>query len=246
MLQRNEILEESTKITPPESGAPFNAVEDLIYRRRSVRVYQKKQVPEYLIRRALEAGRYAPSAGNGQPCKFIVVRDAGMIQEMTEDIVKWCKLICTFMDSMRPGKAYQDLIVNIVRRFMPNEFHPNPFGAFKQIAEGKLGIWHGAPTVILILVDTRAPSKPLIDVGVAGQNIVLAAHSLGMGTCWVGFVEFLHKGFKWRKRLDIKSPYRIANSIGIGFSKGNPDGYVERETRAIDWYDENGNFSVKF
>ena len=66
----------------PESGAPFNEVEEVIYRRRSVRVYKKKQVPEYLIQRLLETARFAPSAGNGQTWKFIVIQDPEMIKEM--------------------------------------------------------------------------------------------------------------------------------------------------------------------
>ncbi|MBU0994822.1 MAG: nitroreductase [Proteobacteria bacterium] len=236
-----------SEIAVPESGAPFNPVEDVIYRRRSVRLYKKKQVPEYLVRRVIEAGRFAPSTGNSQPWKFIVIQDQKMIKDMTDHIVKSCQSLVKMTDYFsKPGTGWRERIVNFARLFWQNEFHPNPLGAFTQIAEGKLGVWHGAPTVIIILIDQRAPSKPLIDVGVAGQNMVLSAHSMGLGTCWVGFVEFLSRSYKWRKRLNIKSPYRIANSIAIGYPKGTPDGYVKRETKAIDWYDENGQFSIKY
>jgi nitroreductase len=239
-------LDEDTRIAPPDSGAPFNTVEDTIYRRRSVRVYRKKQVPQYLIRRILEAGRFAPSSGNAQTWKFIVVRDRQMIQEMTDDIVAICQKGMKFVDYTRPGKKRREWLVHILQKRMPSAMHPIPFFATRAIAKGSIGVWHGAPTVILILADKRCPGKPQVDVGIAGQNMVLTAHSLGLGTCWVGFVEAIAKSAKWKKHLSIQYPYELQNSIAVGYPKGSPDGYVERETQAIDWYSEDGGFSVKY
>jgi len=68
--------EKSRKLVLPEPGDRFNDVEETIYRRRSVRFYEKQQVPVYLIRRILEAGRFAPSAGNAQTWKFVVVHQS--------------------------------------------------------------------------------------------------------------------------------------------------------------------------
>jgi len=48
---------------------------DAIYTRRSVRRFQKKDVSDEKIRRIIEAGNMAPSAGNLQARDFIVVRD---------------------------------------------------------------------------------------------------------------------------------------------------------------------------
>jgi nitroreductase len=52
----------------------FTEAEKIILSRRSVRLYKKEQVPEFMIKRILEAGRFAPSAGNSQPWKFVVLR----------------------------------------------------------------------------------------------------------------------------------------------------------------------------
>jgi len=48
---------------------------DVILSRRSIRIYEKKEVPEEVLKKILEAGRQAPSAGNSQPWHFIVVTD---------------------------------------------------------------------------------------------------------------------------------------------------------------------------
>lgn len=237
---------EKLKIKPPAPEADFNPVEEVIYRRRSNRSYLKKQVPEYLVRRILEAGRYAPSAGNAQPWKFIVVQDQKMIAEMTQDVVNVCKLAKRFLDYLEPGKGGREWLTKLLQRLRMNELHPIPLGAMFLIAEGKLGVWHGAPTVIPILVDMRSPGKPFVDVGIAGQNMVLTAHSLGLGTCWVSFIQPLEYMPKWRKKLGLRYPYKLVTSLALGYPKGNPDGYVNRETQAVDWYAEDGTFKVVY
>jgi len=246
MPENNETVEESPKITPPESGAEFNEVEDVIFRRRSVRFYKKKQVPEYLIRRILEAGRFAPSAGNGQTWKFIVVRDQKMIEEMAGDIINVTKRVKKFADYLEPGNERKEWRARLLQRRMPNMFHPIPFGAMKFMAEGKLGVRHGAPTVIMLLGDKRTPGDPSIDIGIAGQNMILTAHSYGLGTCWVSFATPLNMIGKWKKRLGIRYPYKLLTSVAIGYPRGVPDGHVKRETQAIDWFTEDGTFKVVY
>jgi len=247
MAEANPNEEQKAKrIRPPESGAPFNAVEDIIYRRRSVRFYLEKQVPEYLLRRILEAGRFAPSAGNAQTWKFIVVQDRKMIAEMEEQILNVCKRVKKFADYTGAGNKHKEWLAKLLMRLMPNSFHPFPLAAMKVMAEGDLSPWHGAPTVIILLADRRSPGNPSLDVGIAGQNMVLAAHSLGLGTCWVSFVTPLAMYSKWRKRLGIRYPYQLITSIALGYPRGIPDGYVTRETHAIDWFCEDGTFKVVY
>ena len=62
----------------------FNPIERAVLERRSVRNFKDKPVPEPLIRRVLEAGRCAPSTGNCQPWKFIVITNRELIRKMDE------------------------------------------------------------------------------------------------------------------------------------------------------------------
>ena len=241
------------RITPetgtrlPKPGDAFNSVENVIYSRRSVRFYEKnKQVPEYIVRRIIEAGRFAPSAGNGQPWKFIVVQDQKMIKEMEDDVIKKLKLVMRFAWYLGSWTKHKEWVAKFLMRFLPNMFHPVPFGAMRLIADGKLGLWHGAPTVLILLADKRSPGEPSLDTGIAGENMVLTAHSYGLGTCWVSFMTPLKMYAKWRKRLGIRYPYKLVTSIAIGYPRGVPDGNVSRETQAIDWFGENGTFKIVY
>ena len=231
----------------PVTGEPFNAVEDVVFRRRSVRVYKKQQVPEYIIQRLLEAARFAPSAGNGQTWKFIVVQDAEMIKEMEADILSVCNNISKWFYYLNNNSKMKSLISRIIQRLTPSNTHPVPFIASHLIATGKAGIFHGAPTVILMLADKRAPGDSAIEIGITGQTLDLVAHSYGLGTCWNSFTKLLFKGAnnrKWKKRLNIKYPYSVVTAITIGYSVGTPDGYVVRETKKTDWFGVDGKFRI--
>lgn len=242
-----EVKENIRRIRPPEPGAPFNEVEDVIYRRRSVRLYLEKQVPEHLVRRVLEAARFAPSSGNAQTCKFIVIRNKKMIEEMEDTVIAQFKRVKKFTDYTATGSRIKEWHTRLLMRLLPNSLHPVPFWGLKKIAEGSLRIWHGAPTVILILADMRAPGHPPVDAGIAGENAVLAAHSLGLGTCWVSFPTIsLNTSRAWRKRLGIRYPYKIISTLAVGHPRGVPDGHVVRETRAIDWFEEDGSFKIAY
>ncbi len=219
--------------------------EEIILRRRSVRLYKKEQVPEFMIKRILETGRYAPSAGNYQPWKFVVVRDGKIIDQLTDTVIDKCKSLKKIIDYRRPGFGWLRPIANLLIRLKSNELHPAPFGAISMIADGTLGLYHGAPTVIFIFKDVRGVSNPDLDCGIAGQNMVLAAHSLGLGTCWVGFAKLAFEGKNnWNDFFKIKYPYKFISSIGIGWCKGDPDGMIPRQTHAIDWYEDNESKTI--
>lgn len=239
---------QNAKIVPLDDledlRSSYTATEEVILKRRSVRSYKKKQVPEFMIRRILEAGRFAPSAGNGQPWKFIVVRDPEIIQGLTRTTVTICKVFKALIDYRQPGRRWLKPLARLFIRMKPNELHPTPFGAVTMIANGTLRLYHGAPTVILLFKDVRGISNPDLDIGIAGQNMVLAAHSMGLGTCWVSFVKlaFQYTG-TWKKYFGITYPYKFATSLSIGWPAGSPDGMVNRQTHAVQWY-ENGEQKI--
>ena len=55
--------------------------------RRSIRSYKKKPIKKELIREIKQSGRYAPSATNQQPWRFIVITQKNMIDNIT-DVIK--------------------------------------------------------------------------------------------------------------------------------------------------------------
>lgn len=64
---------------------------DVIFRRRSIRRYKSKPVPDDVLKNILEAGRLAPSGGNDQPWHFIVVADSEIKRELSKGV--WRRFI---------------------------------------------------------------------------------------------------------------------------------------------------------
>jgi len=57
-------------------------IHELIKTRRSVRAYQDKAIPEDVLERVLESARWAPSARNLQPYRFVLVKDEGQRRQL--------------------------------------------------------------------------------------------------------------------------------------------------------------------
>jgi nitroreductase len=63
------------------------ALIDLIISRRSIRNYEKKDVPEAVLQQILEAGRQAPSTANRQPIRFVVVTDHDILKNLCDSLI---------------------------------------------------------------------------------------------------------------------------------------------------------------
>lgn len=232
-----------TAIRDIEPGADWNDVEHAILTRRSIRKFKGRQVPAHMIRRILEMGRFAPSQGNCQPWSFVVVRDKAMIGEMEQYCVAVCKSMTATVDytNYPPGSEQRAAIMantQKLNRENPNAFHPVPMTAIKSIANGRFAVFHKAPTVILILKDKRGVGVPEVDIGVVGTNIVLAAQSLGLGTCWIGFSRLLSSNAPALEKLGVAEPFEIAEAISVGYPIGNPTQQtVSRQEHQIVWWE---------
>jgi len=232
----------TTEVKTVPEGAAWNAIERVMFERRSIRKYKKAQVPAHLIKRLLEVARFAPSQGNCQPWKFIVVRDPDMLQGMEDFCVSVCRKLSAMVDyaTLEPGTFKYKLTrlkAKIFNRFQPNMMHPVPVSGVTAIAQGRFAVFHHAPTVILILMDKRGIGVPPIDIGICGTNIVLAAQSLGIGSCWVGFSKFLNQSKDWLARLGVEEPYEISEAITLGYTVGDTTHLIARETRETAWFE---------
>jgi len=214
----------------------WNAIERAVFHRRSVRNFKDQPVPETLIRRVLEAGRFAPSAGNCQPWKFIVVTDKALIDEMNQAVYNG-------LNTMYVAYNHDELVKNLVPMYeanpTPGTYDPRVIlGGIGAIAKGHLPVFLNAPVVILVAGDGRAISGPQINVGICGQNMNLVANSLGIKACWVGFSQVINMVPPLMEKLGLKEPWTIATAMVLGYPKFKQDGVVPREFRPITWFRE--------
>lgn len=93
-------------------------------------------------------------------------------------------------------------------------------------------LFYNAQTIIVISGEKSA-IEPKIDCAAATQNMLLAAESLGIGSCWIGLVAFLFRSQRcpeFAKRLEIPEGYEPYYAITLGYKKyDNPNAPSRRE-----------------
>lgn len=57
---------------------------DVLLKRRSVRTYTNKEIPEDTLKKILRAGLIAPTSMNRKPCELIVVKDKAMLKKLSQ------------------------------------------------------------------------------------------------------------------------------------------------------------------
>ncbi len=200
-------------------GKDFIVIEN-IKSRRSVRSFREQPVSKELMERIVGAGRFAPSALNRQPWKIIVIDDKNLIQELSQ------------IATARLKKLYK--LVPIWRLFFKDLRDQRVVNALKKTAENPGDtIFYSAPVLILIANDTRF-KETKENCYLAAQNMVLAAHSLGIGSCFIGRGRAIPKKIL-RERFNLPSFYDINLHLVFGYPKEYPKTPPVRKEDAVQW-----------
>lgn len=150
---------------------------DDIMTRTSVRAYTDRAVVEETVDTLLRAAMAAPTAGNKQPWRFVVVSDKATLQKISEDF-----------NTMTMAKNAQLAII------MCGE----PAATFP--GEGQ-GYW-------------------VQDVSAATENLLLAAHAMGLGGVWCGIYPLSERVAQFSKMLNLPSDILPMACVCIGYPAG--------------------------
>lgn len=200
----------------------MNYIIEAMRTRRSIRSYSDQAVAKELIEQILDAGRSAPSSLNSQPWKFIVVIDKKLIDELALVIKGVIKKLYTFLP--------------ILRIFIKDLRDAKLAGAMRKTALAQEDtVFYGAPLLILIVSENKNRWEP-INCALAAQNMMLAAHSLGLGSCFIGRGDIIEKCGLLKKKLGIGEKYSIQASLIFGYPKEFPKNIPERaKNNVISW-----------
>jgi nitroreductase/formate hydrogenlyase subunit 6/NADH:ubiquinone oxidoreductase subunit I len=206
----------------------WNEVERVILNRRSVRNFKRNPVPDHLIRRVLEAGRFAPSGGNHQPWKFTVVTDPDFISAMEESCQSyWTEKYSNIKDK----KKVTDLVFSVG----PGFFDTRTQYGLKCIALKVLSVFFNAPALIF-MGSHRCLNDPSMAIGICGENMNIAAASLGLGVCWSNFGNAVNFIPEIKSRLGFDEPWKVESVLAIGYPEFRQEGMVPRHYRPVIWF----------
>ena len=169
---------------------------DLLETRRSVRNYQDKNVSLALLREIIQDACLAPSGGNRQTWRFIVINNRDTI-----------------------GRLSEESRTNLVA-----DLDSNPASTAKRYETGlrnpKFNVFYNAPGLVIICGDKRSHSAE-VDCALAASYLMLSAAARGLGTCWVDLGSQIRDP-KLLEEIGLTDDLDIVAPIIIGYPEAIP------------------------
>jgi nitroreductase len=164
---------------------------ELLTRRRAIRDFQDKDVPLDLVMEIIKESTLAPSSGNGQPWRFIIVRDRAWIKRISDEskrnLVSYLE-----KDPGSPLKKYETALRN----------------------EG-YNVFYNAPCLAFIVGPQTLPTLQ-VDCALAAGYFMFSAVARGLGTCWVALGSHITDP-DILKALGLSESLRIVAPIILGY-----------------------------
>lgn len=134
---------------------------DVVHTQRAARTFLPDPISDATISKILTAATHAPSAENAQPFVFIVVQDPNTRQAIGDITARIWQGGAKALEEKRLDPAF-----------------------LAEVHEGAMGGIANAPVLIVICGDTRLAFPQAMDASLfpAIQNLLLAAHALGLGS----------------------------------------------------------------
>jgi nitroreductase len=181
---------------------------DIFRNRRSVRKYLPTPVPEEHLRQILDIARTAPTSGNQQPWKFLVIRDRAKLQRLLDATVEY--YAAQYREKKKPTDAELAEFRDKIRKM------DTPY--------------LGAPVFVVVLTDSQSqyPTYNHFDGPMAAVCLFVAARALGYGTvfCTDSFpFEVVKQVFA------IPDRYEVVCSTPLGVPDGWP---VSKEKKPLE------------
>ena len=169
---------------------------ELLQKRRSIRDFEDKKVPQKIINEIIKESCMAPSSGNGQPWRFIIVNDRDLIKSLSDDAKK---NILSYIEKNpdAPTKQYETALRN-------PEFN----------------VFYNAPCLVFIVGPKQFRSLH-VDCSLAACYFMFSASAKDLGTCWIGFGTNIQDP-KLLKLIGMPEGHEIVAPIILGYPRGIP------------------------
>ncbi len=180
--------------------------DEFVRGRRSIRSYKKKQIPHEDLARLVDLCRYAPTGSNKQDVEILVIEDKARMDRLS-------KLTMGFVSKLYP--------------------QPEPVEGQPVVPPNPDPIFYQAPA--LMVFHQPKPSGKTDSI-IAAQTVVLSAMTLGLGTCYIGFLEFAwHNSEEVRKEVGLPDDHTIGSVLILGYPKLKFLRSVDRRPMAVRW-----------
>jgi len=200
-----------------EEFPTYSSFLKLVLNRRSIRRFREKPIPKDIMEKLLKIGRYSPTGSNSENVSYTVVQDKEIVKAISKHITnKVTKLVKTLEDPQGQKLLKNRLSEEEIKLALENL--PKSKRKLEMIKQG-IDFWCWNGELIFIHGDKTVGGIPS-NTALAAANIMLAAETLGLGACSLGYLTyFVNESQKIRKLIKIP-PNQI---VGYSLTMGYPD-----------------------
>lgn len=180
----------------------MNEVLKNIYSRRSVRSFTDEPVSEEALKEIVKAGFYAPNGMNVQALRFVVVTNKEAMLRYGSFAKEMSRQHFLQIAEAIPDPVKREGLLRTVN----NLANPNH------------NIFYNATALVLVFAAPHALT-PTEDGSLAAENMMLAASSLGLGSCWIGFAGPLAQSSEIMGEMGVPMDHKLIAPIIFGHPK---------------------------
>lgn len=199
---------------------------DAIQGRKSIRRFKQTPVPDEDIKKILDAGRFAPSANNTQPWSFLVIKDRGLLKNMADAARAMIDRMIPFAESEKQAQRLAAYKSNYYTFF---ENAPAVIVVFTEACDAGTDKLLARMGYSAEDIKRLRPSPGLQSVSAAIQNMLLAVHAIGYGSCWMTGPLVAQESFE--KLLGFGKEKFVAALLPVGVPDENP---LARNRKSLD------------
>ncbi|HTZ18901.1 MAG TPA: nitroreductase family protein [Dissulfurispiraceae bacterium] len=185
--------------------------------RRSCRNFLDRSVDRSMLEDLVKIGITAPSGTNSQLWTFTIVPTRKAVVAFAGHIASYFRKLNSMAE-----KASLRTVLKLVGKGELDEYYRSYYPLVKQAIDewddsGKDRLFHGAASAIIVSMKPGA-SCPAEDALLATQNILLASHSIGLGSCLIGFaVSAIKQAPEIKLSTGIPSDETVYAVIALGY-----------------------------
>ncbi len=211
----------------------------LMASRRSCRNYKEKEVDKEALEDLIKIGCASPSGSNEQVWKYTILPDR-------KSVIALAKRVASFFE--RLNKQSENFIIRKGLKLIGKPELDNYYVNYHDVVEERLkrykeegvdGLFHNAPAVIVV---SSGPglSTPKEDAILASQNILLAAHAMGLGTCLIGLaIAAMYNDHSIQRFIGLSKNEVPHTVIAIGYPDEKYHTVIRRRMPEIRYFQRN-------
>jgi nitroreductase len=207
----------------------LQTLEKLVIGRRSVRKWKKEDVPDELIKKAVELATWAPNGGNFQGWHFIVVKKGEVIEKMANAVQSATDRIASWPEAMQWEED--------VKRYQKNAsfFRNAPVciavftSDYQSVMDKALVARESSdPEAKKILTFRRSAPTAVQSAAAAVTTMLLAFHHMGLGAVWRGAPLMAKKEIE--TILNVPRHRSLICLVAVG----HPDESPQKDRKPVD------------